>query len=71
MPVAVMLQTLPIVAIAPLLVVWLGYGTPVAICSAAICSVFPVFCRSPIARAAARYEQPAFAPAAYSPSDER
>ncbi len=41
-PYALLLQTLPIVAIAPLLVVWLGYGRPVAVVTAAIVSFFPV-----------------------------
>ncbi len=41
-PYALLLQTVPIVAIAPLLLVWLGYGTPVAVTSAAIVSFFPI-----------------------------
>lgn len=41
-PYALLLQTVPIVAIAPLLVVWLGYGRPVAVATAAIVSFFPV-----------------------------
>ncbi|MFT5683099.1 MAG: NitT/TauT family transport system permease protein [Myxococcota bacterium] len=41
-PYALLVQTVPIVAIAPLLVVWLGYGLPPAIASAAIVSFFPV-----------------------------
>ncbi len=41
-PYALLLQTLPIVAIAPLLVVWLGYGRPGAVVTAAIVSFFPV-----------------------------
>lgn len=41
-PYALLIQTVPIVAIAPLLVVWLGYGSPPAIASAAIVSFFPV-----------------------------
>lgn len=41
-PYALLVQTLPIVAIAPLLVVWLGYGRPVAVAAAAIASFFPV-----------------------------
>jgi NitT/TauT family transport system permease protein len=41
-PYAILVQTVPIVAIAPLLVVWLGYGRPPAIASAAIVSFFPV-----------------------------
>ncbi|MED5369849.1 MAG: ABC transporter permease [Myxococcota bacterium] len=41
-PYALFLQTLPIIAIAPLLVVWLGYGQPVAVTTAAIVSFFPI-----------------------------
>lgn len=41
-PYALALQTVPIVAIAPLLVVWLGYGPPVAVSTAAIASFFPI-----------------------------
>ncbi len=41
-PYALLLQTLPVVAIAPLLVVWLGYGPPVAVGSAALVAFFPV-----------------------------
>jgi len=41
-PYALLLQTVPIIAIAPLLVVWLGYGTPVAITTSAIVCFFPI-----------------------------
>lgn len=41
-PYALLLQTLPVVAVAPLLVVWLGYGAPVAVASAALVSFFPL-----------------------------
>ncbi len=41
-PYALLIQTVPIVAIAPLLVVWLGYGPPVAVVTAAIVAFFPV-----------------------------
>jgi NitT/TauT family transport system permease protein len=41
-PYAVFFQTVPIIAIAPLLVIWFGYGAPTIIASAAIVSVFPV-----------------------------
>ena len=41
-PYAVFFQTVPIVAIAPLLVIWFGYGAPTVTVSAFIVSVFPV-----------------------------
>ena len=41
-PYALLVQTLPIVAIAPLLVVWLGYGMPVALVAGAIAAFFPI-----------------------------
>ena len=42
-PYTVFLQVVPIVAIAPLLVVWLGYGRSVAIVTAAVAAFYPVF----------------------------
>ncbi len=41
-PYAVFFQTVPIIAIAPLLVIWIGFGMPTVIASAFIVSVFPV-----------------------------
>ena len=41
-PYAIFFQTVPIIAVAPLLVIWFGYGTPTVIASAFIVSVFPV-----------------------------
>lgn len=41
-PYAVFFQTVPIIAIAPLLVIWFGFGKPTVIASAFIVSVFPV-----------------------------
>ncbi len=42
LPYALLVQTVPIVAIAPLLVIWLGYGVPVAAAAAAIAAFFPL-----------------------------
>lgn len=41
-PYAVFFQTVPIIAIAPLLVIWFGFGRPTVIASAFIVSLFPV-----------------------------
>src|SRR5688572_28670050 len=41
-PYAVLFQTVPIIAIAPMLVIWVGYGMPTVVVSAFIVSVFPV-----------------------------
>jgi NitT/TauT family transport system permease protein len=41
-PYAVFFQTVPVVAIAPLLVIWFGYGLATVVASAFICSIFPV-----------------------------
>ena len=41
-PLTLLFQMVPLIAIAPLLVVWLGYGRPSIIASAAIVSIFPV-----------------------------
>ncbi|MDP2306554.1 MAG: ABC transporter permease subunit [Pseudomonadota bacterium] len=43
LPYTVVLQVVPIVAIAPLLVVWLGYGTPVALATATLAAFYPVY----------------------------
>ncbi len=56
-PYALVIQTLPVVAVAPLLVVWLDYGTPVAIASAAIVSFFPVLTSAHRGLAAASPDQ--------------
>lgn len=41
-PYAVFFQTVPIIAIAPLLVIWFGFGPGAVIASAFVASVFPV-----------------------------
>lgn len=41
-PYAVLFQTIPIIAIAPMLIIWVGFGMPTVIASAFIVSVFPV-----------------------------
>jgi NitT/TauT family transport system permease protein len=41
-PYAVFFQTVPIIAIAPLLVIWFGYGMRTVIASAFVASIFPV-----------------------------
>ncbi len=56
-PYALLVQTVPIVAIAALLVVWLGYGGPVAVTTAAIVSFFPVLTSANVGLRAASEEQ--------------
>ena len=41
-PYAVLFQTIPIIAIAPMLIIWVGFGLRTVIASACIVSVFPV-----------------------------
>src|SRR5262249_22064025 len=41
-PYAIFFQIVPIVAIAPLLVIWFGYGPRAVVAAAAVVSVFPV-----------------------------
>lgn len=41
-PYAVFFQTVPIIAIAPMLVIWLDYGSPTVRAAACIASIFPI-----------------------------
>jgi NitT/TauT family transport system permease protein len=41
-PYAVFFQTVPIISIAPLLVIWFGFGQPTVIASSFIVSIFPI-----------------------------
>ena len=45
-PYAVFFQTVPIIAIAPLLVIWFGYGLPTVVASSFIVSLFPMIANS-------------------------
>lgn len=41
-PFAVFFQTVPMIALAPVLVIWFGFGAPTVIASAFICALFPI-----------------------------
>lgn len=41
-PITLLFQMVPLVAIAPLLVIWCGYGRPAVVASTAIVAIFPV-----------------------------
>ncbi len=41
-PIAIFFQTVPIIALAPVLVIWFGFGPPTVVASAFIVSIFPV-----------------------------
>ncbi len=46
LPYAVFFQTVPIIALAPVLVIWFGFGRPTVVASAFIVSVFPMIANS-------------------------
>lgn len=58
-PYALLVQTVPVIAIAPLLVVWLDYGWWVSCVSAAIVSFFPMLTGAHVGLRATDPDQPA------------
>lgn len=46
LPYATFFQTVPIIALAPVLVIWFGFGRPTVVASAFIVSVFPIIANS-------------------------
>ncbi len=52
-----LIQVIPIVAIAPLLVVWLGYGSSVALVTASIASFYPIYAATATGLVAPSVEQ--------------
>ncbi len=52
LPFAVFFQTIPIIAIAPLLVIYFGFGLPTVVASTMLVSVFPIIANSVVALSA-------------------
>lgn len=42
LPLCIFFQTVPIIAIAPLMVIWFGFGRPTVVASSAVVSFFPI-----------------------------
>lgn len=46
LPYATFFQTVPVIALAPVLVIWFGFGRPTVVASAFIVSIFPIIANS-------------------------
>jgi NitT/TauT family transport system permease protein len=46
LPYATFFQTVPVIALAPVLVIWFGFGRPTVVASAFIVSLFPIIANS-------------------------
>jgi len=55
-PIAVFFQTVPIIAIAPLIVIWFGFGSPTVRASAAIVCFFPILSNALVGLESAKRE---------------
>lgn len=45
-PYAVFFQTVPLIAVAPILVIWFGFGQPTVVAASVIASIFPIIANS-------------------------